>query len=216
MTAAYAARTPSFRFDSHRTFDVSLMLAALLHLAGFLLFPGYAPEPLVIEPEEPIIVSNIVEEPILPLPPVPIERPPLPISAELSEVIVSDQVDPMETIIDTEVDIESPPIARIGYAGEASSGERFEPYSTPPMEKKIYKPEYPRLARQAGIEGTVVARVTIHEGGRVTAVEILEAPGEIFHRPVIDALMKSEFYPALQREIPVRSRVIVPFDFYLR
>lgn len=47
-------------------------------------------------------------------------------------------------------------------------------------------------------------------------VEIVESPAEIFEKPVIDALLRSDFFPALQREIPVKSRVIVPFTFSLR
>ncbi len=216
MTTAYATAHTRFKLGSHKAFDVSLLLAAAFHLLAFALFPGYAPESLVIEPEKPVVLFEVADEVEVPLPPLPVERPSLPMDAELSEVIVSDQVDPEETIIDTEVDIDNPAPGRFEYEGVAGRDEPYQQYSTPPMEKKLYVPEYPSLARQAGIEGTVVARVTIDERGRVIDVVIVDSPGEIFHQPVVDALMKSEFYPAMQREIPVRSRVIVPFDFYLR
>ena len=77
------------------------------------------------------------------------------------------------------------------------------------------KPDYPELARQAGIEGTVVSKVYIDEKGKVIRVEVIQSPSEIFIEPVKQALYRSTFYPAKQRDIPVKSRIIVPFDFYI-
>jgi protein TonB len=216
MTAAHATEHVRFKLGCHRTFDVSLILAASIHILALLVVPGYTPSPIAMDEVEPITLFDFAQEVEVPLPPVPIQRPPVPLAKEYSEIVISDLADQDETIEDTEVEIQSPAPARLGYAGDATPDDYFEPYSTPPMEKKLYRPEYPSLARQAGIEGRVVAVVTIDERGRVTAVEIIQSPGEVFHQPVIDALMKSEFYPALQREVPVRASVKVPFDFYLR
>lgn len=215
--AIVATENVKFKLGFRKTFDISLIAAAGIHMLGFLFTPGYVPDPYVPDTEEEIVVIDVPEEVEVPLPPVEVQRPSIPIAAEFTEVMVSEEADPEETIMDTEVDIQNPTAARLNYVDPGQGGDaEFTSYSDPPMEKRIYKPEYPDLARQAGIEGTVVAKVYINEKGQVIRVEIVQSPAEIFNEPVKQALFKSEFYPAKQRDIAVKSRIIVPFDFFLR
>jgi len=205
-----------FKLGWRKTFDLSMIGAVAIHMLGFLFTPGYEPEPYVPDYEEEIVVLEVPEEVEVPLPPVEVARPSIPIAAEFTEVMVSEEADPEETIMDTDVDIQNPTAARLHYIKPGSGDAEFTSFSDPPMEKRIYRPEYPDLARQAGIEGTVVAKVFIDEKGKVIRVEIVQSPAEIFNEPVIQAMYKSSFYPAKQRDIPVKSRIIVPFDFFLR
>lgn len=214
--AIVATENVKFKVGFRKTFDLALIGAVLIHMLGFLLTPGYEPAPYTPSGEEEIIVLEVPEEVEVPLPPVEVARPAIPMAAEFTEVIVSEEADPEETIMDTEVDIQNPTAARLNYVNPGEGDAEFTSYSDPPMEKKIYRPEYPDLARQAGIEGTVVAKVYIDEKGNVIRVEIVQSPAEIFNEPVKQALFKSQFYPAKQRDIAVKSRIIVPFDFYLR
>ncbi|MBN1826350.1 MAG: energy transducer TonB [Candidatus Eisenbacteria bacterium] len=205
-----------FKLGFHKYFDVAMIGSVLIHLLGFLIAPNYEPEPYELAEEE-IVVIEAPEEVTVPLPPVAVARPSIPISAEFADVEISEEADPEETILDTDVDINSPTAARLNYVDPSSLGDEgaFLSYSDPPMEKRIYKPDYPELARQAGIEGTVVSKVYIDETGKVIKVEVVQSPSEIFIEPVMQALYKSTFYPAKQRDIPVKSRIIVPFDFYI-
>jgi protein TonB len=203
------------KLNFRKYFDIALILAVFTHMVGFIFFPSYEPVPYVPPPDDEIVVVEELEEVQVPLPPVQVARPRIPIASEFAEVEISEEADPEETIEDTDVDIENPSAARLNYV-EEGEGSAFTTYSDPPMEKRIYKPEYPQLARQAGIEGTVVARVYIDERGNVFKVEIIQSPSEIFIQPVKDALFKSQFYPAKQRDIAVKSQILVPFDFYLR
>jgi protein TonB len=58
------------------------------------------------------------------------------------------------------------------------------------------EPDYPREARRKGIEGSVVAHLSIDEKGNVTDVKVVEArPSHIFDREAIAALMQWKFQP---------------------
>jgi protein TonB len=209
---AYSAHT-ALKLNFRKYFDLALIVAILVHILAFVFAPSYQPAPYVPKEEEILVIDELPEVEI-PLPPVDVPRPSIPIAAEFTEIAISEEVDPEETIEDTDVDLDNPSAARLNYV-DPGEGAEFTSYSDPPMEKRIYKPDYPQLARQAGIEGTVVARVFIDEKGNVFKVEILQSPSEIFNEPVRQALFKSSFYPAKQRETPVKSQLIVPFDFFL-
>ena len=194
--------------------DLSVLLALLVHALGVIIAPPLRVTPSV-QVEEALPVDIFWESPEVPLPPVEVRRPPMPVAALFADIVLSEEAAFEETIRDTDIDIANPVAARI-YRADSIDRYRFQYYSEPPAEKRIYKPAFPRLARIAGIEATVVARVFIDERGRVVRVEIEGTPPEIFVAPVVEALMKSEFYPARQREIPVPCTITVPFEFYLR
>lgn len=201
-----------FKLGFHKYFDVAMIASVALHLLGFLISPDYAPEPYTPDVEE-IVVIEAPEEVTVPLPPVAVARPSIPIAAEFCEVEVSDEADPDETILDTDVDLDNPVAARLNYVDPSLGEAEFLSFSDPPMPKRLYQPEYPELADQAGIEGTVVAKVYIDEKGFVIRVEIMQSPSEVFIEPVKEAMFKSTFYPAKQRDIAVKSRVIQTFEF---
>jgi len=77
-------------------------------------------------------------------------------------------------------------------------------------------PQYPRLARQLGKEGTVVLRVTIDECGRPMTVESVKTAGAGFDEEAIKAIRGSLFQPAQRNGKPVICRAIVPIRFELR
>ena len=201
-----------FKLGFHKYFDVAMICSVFLHLLGFLISPDYAPEAYTPDVEE-IVVIEAPEEVTVPLPPVAVARPSIPIAAEFCEVEVSDEADPDETILDTDVDLSNPTAARLNYVDPSQGEAEFLSFSDPPMPKRLYQPEYPELANQAGIVGTVVAKVYIDEKGFVIRVEIIQSPSEVFIEPVKEAMFKSTFYPAKQRDIAVKSRVIQRFEF---
>ncbi len=74
--------------------------------------------------------------------------------------------------------------------------------STPPviapstlLRSEMKHPEYPRSARRAGIEGTVVARVHVQANGSVSAVDLLSGP-DVFYAEVRSALSTWKYAPA--------------------
>lgn len=95
-----------------------------------------------------------------------------------------------------------------GTGGTAVGGDGVIDESeadTPPIKRLTVPPAYPARARDAGVEGIVVARILIGDDGRVEQVVILEAPaGYGFERAVISALMRWKFEPAKLENMPVR------------
>ena len=63
------------------------------------------------------------------------------------------------------------------------------------LRNHIQSPDYPRSARRAGIEGTVVVRVYVSPTGSVSGVDILSGP-EVFHEDVRSTLMTWKYTPA--------------------
>lgn len=117
-----------------------------------------------------------------------------------------------------------------GVVGGTGTGEYAPPPPPPPPPPKpkviskpsqpikdanFQMPEYPRAARRAGIEATVIARIHVRADGNVAKVEILEGP-EVFHEAVREALMTWHYTPArLADGTPTSDTHIVRVPFKL-
>lgn len=84
-----------------------------------------------------------------------------------------------------------------------------------PQAVELITPEYPELARRAGLEGTVYLKVLIDKSGRPLKAVAYNYDAEIFVQPAINAAMKSVFTPAIQHKSPVMIWMIIPFKFRL-
>lgn len=75
------------------------------------------------------------------------------------------------------------------------------------------KPEYPRLARRLGKEGTVSLLLSIDENGALTAVEVLSEEGAGFKEAAIEAVKKSNFRPAINagKNVASKARFLIVF-----
>jgi protein TonB len=78
------------------------------------------------------------------------------------------------------------------------------------------KLEYPELAKKAGLEGKVVLRVLVRRNGSVKRYLVEKTDSEIFNKSAGDAVMKTQFLPALQNGKPVACWLSVPISFKLR
>jgi TonB family protein len=79
----------------------------------------------------------------------------------------------------------------------------------------MIEPEYPKTARQRGIEGTVRILAVISPSGRVEA-EVKESSGfALLDQAALASVLKTEFEPATVDGIPVRSSVLIPLRFVL-
>jgi protein TonB len=110
-----------------------------------------------------------------------------------------------------------------GTAGVAGVGEAdeappvFYSYDRPPQVTRRVKPEYPAAARDMGAEGTVVVNMNIDERGHILRAWVAAASAnEILINAALDAAYEFEFAPGLQRDIPVKCTVAIPFQFTLR
>lgn len=214
--------TYSGRVHSSNIGKLAFVLAVALHLALFLAMPAEETRRLIVHCTD-LLVMNVllpVEIPAeIPEAASRVSRPALPtpvtVASLVEEPLASDEARLDLTIPDMAVSLVDPTARRASVEDRPVVRAFTQSWERPPVVVEIVRPPYPSLARQAGIEGSVLARVFIDREGNVTRVDILEAPSEVFHESVVRALMKSRFEPAFQGEHAVASHILVPVDFRL-
>jgi len=94
--------------------------------------------------------------------------------------------------------------------------DTFVAYDTEPKLIKLFKPIYPEIARQAGVEGMVILKIQIDEEGKVVNAIVLQGLGAGCDEAAIAAAMQCRFTPAMQRDKPVKVWISYPVRFRLR
>ncbi|MEI8258800.1 MAG: TonB family protein, partial [Deltaproteobacteria bacterium] len=75
--------------------------------------------------------------------------------------------------------------------------------------------DYPADARAAGLDGTVLLRLTIDPSGHVTDVEVVRPAGHGFDAAAVAAARQFEFTPARQSGQPVGATIRYRYRFSL-
>lgn len=75
---------------------------------------------------------------------------------------------------------------------------------------------YPQIALDSKIEGRVVVSVTILGNGKPSSVKIVESSSKILEKAAMDAVMKTNFIPAIQNGKPVKSKLTIPIQFTIK
>lgn len=96
----------------------------------------------------------------------------------------------------------------------------FVSYDEPPSPKGGFAAiakslRYPEQARQSGIEGRVILNVLVSETGRVDSVMVLKSLGFGCDEAAVQAVRKTGWQPAKQKEQPVAVWVAIPVVFKL-
>jgi len=92
---------------------------------------------------------------------------------------------------------------------------KFVPYEKGPEMVVAAKPEYPEIAKRAGITGKVFVKVLVDKEGRPKRAVVIKSDSELFNQPAIDAAMKSAFTPAIQNQHPIAVWIVLPYKFQL-
>jgi len=155
-----------------------------------------------------------------PAPPKPFIPSALPIAAD---DLLPDTLTVPDTRLDLDAAPEAPPAlpvtVPVGAAPPPAAAEEkevFEFYSVEEKPKRLNTvvPEYPEMARRAGIEGTVMLKLLVNRKGHVDSVEVQKGP-EIFRKAAVAAARKTVFSPARQNDRTVACWVVIPFRFVL-
>lgn len=188
---------------------IGALLACFVGLLSFYGLQRFEPD-IDIESEGQIIIENIEipETQQFETPPPP-ARPSIPIESEDEDL--ADDLTIEETDLDNFDAWDAPP--------PPPSGPQFKfiPYDDPPRPITPIKPLYPDIAQEAGIEGQVLVQCFIDEKGRVKETIVLKGiPNTGLNESAVDALRKTRFRPAKQRERPVAVWVTIPVNFKLQ
>ncbi|MDD5307129.1 MAG: TonB family protein [Deltaproteobacteria bacterium] len=98
----------------------------------------------------------------------------------------------------------------------ADAGPAPGPSLTPPELVDYVKADYPPEAFAQGLEAAVSASLDIDENGLVTNVKILEPAGHGFDEAAEAAMRLFVFKPAMRGAVPIPSRVIYKYTFFLK
>jgi protein TonB len=198
--------------------------------AAILVFPRGV-EPTVVTIESTICP---IGDPIRPLvvPPTPL-RPATPKLANTSERgIIAPVVDPPPIEWpETPIEQGSEPTG----SGAVSDGSRALPEGIEsrgdvfpergefvhtdqsPVTQDSIRPEYPRFAQDAGIEGVVIVHALVGRDGRVIRVEVDEKRSELLlNEAAVSAARRWTFQPAMVNGHPVAVWVALTFKFILQ
>ena len=188
---------------------IGALLACILGLFTFYGLQRFEPE-IDIESEGQIIIENIEipETQQFETPPPP-ARPSIPI--ESVDEDLADDLTIEETDLDNFDAWDAPP--------PPPSGPQFKfiPYDDPPRPVTPIRPVYPDIAQEAGIEGQVLVQCFIDEKGKVKETIVVKGiPNTGLNESAVEALRKTRFRPAKQRERPVGVWITIPINFRLQ
>ena len=185
------------------------IVGIFLIILNFLLFPRFGNN-LDFEDIEQVIIENIdipQTQQIDNTPPP--ARPSIPVPSDDEDIAEDLTLDELDFDDFSNLDAPPPP----------PSGPKvvFIPYDDPPVPMTPIRPIYPEIAQEAGIEGTVVVQAFIDEKGRVKDTSILKGvPNTGLDEAAMEAIRKTRFKPAKQRERSVGVWISIPVNFKLK
>lgn len=110
--------------------------------------------------------------------------------------------------------------ARTDGAGRSADAAPSVPEATPPRFDAAYlhnpKPEYPRLARRLGEQGTVLLNVFVDASGVPQKIELYTSSGSPrLDQAARETVQRWKFLPARQGDRAVGAWIVVPIRFVL-
>jgi protein TonB len=194
-------------------YPVNVRLAGLAGIALviiiFSIFPRFLAS-MEFEDVDQIIIENIdipQTQQIDNTPPP--ARPSIPVPSDDEDIADDLTLDELDFDDFSSLDAPPPP----------PSGPRvvFIPYDDPPVALSPIRPTYPEIAQEAGIEGVVIVQAFIDKKGRVKETLILKGvPNTGLDEAAMEAIRKTRFRPAKQRERAVGVWISIPVNFKLK
>jgi protein TonB len=83
------------------------------------------------------------------------------------------------------------------------------------IEQIIKNVVYPKVAKEAGIEGKVLIKAIVDEKGNVIKTEVEKSVNKDLDEAAIDAVKKTKFTPALKDDKPIETTITIPIMFRL-
>jgi protein TonB len=97
------------------------------------------------------------------------------------------------------------------------SAERVEAARSKAKPGQNVRPEYPRIAQEAGWEGTVMLHVEVLPDGKAGMVSVELTSGHaVLDNAALNAVQRWRFSPAMDGNFPIKSVVRLPVRFDLR
>jgi protein TonB len=203
--------------------EIGLILALLILIVAFQ--ADWSPDQeyqVNLKAQEVVEMEEIQQTEQQTEPPSP-PRPPAPVEAPNNAVIEQENIDFDASLdLDDELDVsQKPPPAD---QPEQESKEEKEPEIFVAVEQSPdcgglqslrQKVQYPKFARQAGIEGRVIVKFVVNEEGDVTNPTIIRGAHKLLNEEALRAVQQLECTPGKQRGTPVKVQMTMPVVFRL-
>jgi protein TonB len=208
---------------------VPATIAAALHTAFVLAFPG-GPPPIKVVPVPQPIQSDLIVEVPLPPPDAPdeaqtsVKKLPEPVDEPPPRPAPPEKIDP-GTITESVDKVTLAPVRPIGNPG---LGPEIPGLPTGPGTTAIFSsvdldrtprataqlpPSYPYDMKQAGIAGAVLVEFVVDSSGQVSDACVVRSNQREFEEPTLRAVLRWHFEPGTRhgRKVPFRMQVPVTF-----
>jgi protein TonB len=191
-------------------FEKSLALALGLFLLVFLTWQSVEIKAYQSMRKQQIIeVQDIPKTRQVKQPPPP-PRPAVPIETESEDV--PEDVEIETTELEAVIDVAPPP-----PPDEAPPPDEFWWAEDMPELTHYAVPDYPEIAKKAGLECNVIVYILVDEKGNPAKVKIAKPCGKAgFNEAAEKAAWECKFTPGKQNDKPIRVWVSIPFRFELR
>lgn len=201
---------PQLKYTYPITVRFSGLIGVLLVSLGFL----FIQKNMNIAVLEKIPAPDI--EVIDAVPPTTIDLPKEPLRPSLPRVSEDPDFAPDITIPETEIP-GYVPLTEVSSMPSKGPSSIFVEYDEPPKPLTPIRPKYPEIAQEAGIEGLVVVNVYIDKKGRVKETSIRKGiPNTGLNEAAVEAIRKTRFTPAMQRDMAVGVWISIPVKFRLK
>lgn len=186
-----------------RNFMIGLLFAVSFHAALILYGPDYVlrkhadRQIFYLESEDvPEVKVEISHPPTVSAPavPVPTDDASIPLDATIENTDFNPYAPPAPP----------PPPPQQAIATYSEESPIFIAYEEPPEVITRVKPDYPELAREAGIEGKVYLNVYVDESGKVKKAVVMKGvPNTGLDEAALTAIEQWVYKPATQRGKPI-------------
>lgn len=107
-------------------------------------------------------------------------------------------------------------VTEVKPAESSSVSDTLAPVEIYPEMVYKHRPDYPRLAKQAGITGTVWVKALVDEAGKVLKAIVARSSGTVsLDEAAVKAAYKNKFTPAMQKGKLIKVWVTYPIEFVL-
>ena len=183
----------------------SFAVAVLVLLAAFVFFPPFEFTPYALQAEDDFVVVDVAPDVVIPQP--PREAPAPPSTVEPYKGPDTGEEFP-ENVVESLLDVQPPRIT--------PSHGPFHSFDELPVPEYTAQPVYPRLAREAGIEGTVLLKVLIGLDHKVRSAVVLSSDvTPAMEKAAVAAALECRYKPARQQNVEVEVWVTIRINFRL-
>ena len=202
----------SIAFDHDREYGRDIRVAGIVALVLVTMAFLFMPQPKVeaYRLRAPAVDWTLTIEnpaPVIYIPPKPVEPAPrgIPMASDNPEaltVVKNTSFNELKMVV-TETKLEAVDFIKVEHR--------------PALTRHVV-PDYPEMARAAGIEGKVVVSMVVDTLGNVASAEVYATSGNtLLDQAAVQAAYRCGFTPGFQRDRPVVVRnVVIPFNFRLQ